>query len=166
MTVILISHLAIPPSMTKKVLIQVAGFLRRELPIRFAHRINDLDRTPYMSQMESVKQVQNLYLKSFHNLISTKSKIKTAQDEENFAWLIEDIYERHSKVLVTMARGAFELRKAIREGQFQSSDEPAIDYDTMEDLHEFLDKFYVSRIGIRVLIGQYLALRQPAIESL
>ena len=64
-----------------------------------------------------------------------------------------------------MARGAFELRKAIREGQFQSSDEPAIDYDTMEDLHEFLDKFYVSRIGIRVLIGQYLALRQPAIEN-
>jgi pyruvate dehydrogenase kinase 2/3/4 len=30
-------------------------------------------------------------------------------------------------------------------------------------LHGFLDRFYVARIGIRVLIGQYLALRQPPI---
>eukprot|EP00815_Leptocylindrus_aporus_P013013 CAMPEP_0116075278 /NCGR_PEP_ID=MMETSP0322-20121206/16525_1 /TAXON_ID=163516 /ORGANISM="Leptocylindrus danicus var. apora, Strain B651" /LENGTH=59 /DNA_ID=CAMNT_0003565277 /DNA_START=641 /DNA_END=817 /DNA_ORIENTATION=+ len=59
-----------------------------------------------------------------------------------------------------MARGAFELRKSIRDKSLKNKDESVIDYDTMEDMHEFLDKFYVSRIGIRVLIGQYLALRQ------
>jgi len=34
----------------------------------------------------------------------------------------------------------------------------------MESTHEFLDSFYMCRIGIRVLIGQYLALRQPPME--
>ena len=32
---------------------------------------------------------------------------------------------------------------------------------SMQHMHEFLDRFYMSRIGIRVLIGQYLCLRQP-----
>ena len=150
---------------TERVLIQVAGFLRRELPVRLAHRIKDLDHTPLMNQMSSVQQVKNLYLKSFEDLVAMKAKIQDQKDETEFAKLIEDIYERHSSVLVTMARGAFELRKAIRDGKLTSRDGSSIDYDTMEDLHEFLDKFYVSRIGIRVLIGQYLALRQPPVEN-
>lgn len=28
-------------------------------------------------------------------------------------------------------------------------------------MHNFLDAFYLSRIGIRMLIGQYLELREP-----
>ena len=28
-------------------------------------------------------------------------------------------------------------------------------------IHGFLDSFYTSRIGIRMIIGQYVALRQP-----
>ena len=64
-----------------------------------------------------------------------------------------------------MARGAFELRKSIRDKSLKNKDESIIDYDTMEDMHEFLDKFYVSRIGVRVLIGQYLALRQAPVEN-
>ena len=34
-----------------------------------------------------------------------------------------------------------------------------------QNMHEFLDKFYMSRIGIRVLIGQYLSLRQPPMHN-
>eukprot|EP00815_Leptocylindrus_aporus_P010131 CAMPEP_0116076482 /NCGR_PEP_ID=MMETSP0322-20121206/17300_1 /TAXON_ID=163516 /ORGANISM="Leptocylindrus danicus var. apora, Strain B651" /LENGTH=362 /DNA_ID=CAMNT_0003566827 /DNA_START=254 /DNA_END=1343 /DNA_ORIENTATION=+ len=148
---------------TELVLMQVAGFLRRELPIRFAHRISDLDNTPFMSEMGSVQQVKQLYLQSFHELIERPEKVQSVEDEVAFAKLVEDIYERHSSVLVTMARGAFELRKSIRDKSLKNKDESVIDYDTMEDMHEFLDKFYVSRIGIRVLIGQYLALRQSMI---
>ena len=56
-----------------------------------------------------------------------------------------------------MARGAHELRKALN-----------------YDIHEFarisevqsnLDDFYLSRISIRMLIGQYLALREPSEEG-
>ena len=53
---------------TQRVLIQVAGFLRHELPIRLAHRIADLDDVPLMKEMPSVQTVKQLYLTSFKEL--------------------------------------------------------------------------------------------------
>jgi len=166
---------------TERVLIQVAGFLRHELPIRLAHRIQDLERVPLLADVPSVRQVKDLYISSFLDLISKDKAITTYEQEREFAAVLEGIYERHSRVLVQMARGAFELRAAIRNGALlpgdsddngvrTSSDEvrvgrDAVEFEMMESTHAFLDRFYISRIGIRVLIGQYLSLRQPPVES-
>jgi pyruvate dehydrogenase kinase 2/3/4 len=144
--------------------VQVAGFMRRELPIRLAHRIQDLERVPYMSEMPSVIAVKKLYTQSFLELVEFDEKIIHQNEEEEFARLVEAIYSRHSKVLVQMARGAYEFRDAIRRGQFEGLATHTT-YDQMESTHEFLDRFYLCRIGIRVLIGQYLALRQPPVEN-
>jgi len=57
-----------------------------------------------------------------------------------------------------VARGAYEFRQAVRE-------EKGHEYELEEETHLFLDRFYLCRIGIRVLIGQYLALRQPPVEN-
>ena len=65
------------------------------------------------------------------------------------------VYERHAPTLITMARGVYELRQKLyqeHEGKFEFGD--------LTQIHEFLDKFYMSRIGIRILIGQYLEIRQ------
>lgn len=148
---------------TEKILIQVAGFLRRELPIRLAHRIIDLNQAPQMQDMPSVATVRDLYVTSFLELLSVDKNIKNLGEEEKLASLLEGIYERHAGVLVQMARGAFELRAAIRSGSGSGND--GVDFDKMNDVHEFLDRFYISRIGIRVLIGQYLSLRQPPVEN-
>ena len=142
---------------TELVLIQVASFLRRELPIRLAHRIQDLEGVPLLRDMRSVQQVRDLYVKSFLELTAFDSKLQTAEQEEAFAQLLTSIYERHSKVLVQMAQGAYEFRKAVRQDQRP-------DFELQADTHDFLDRFYLCRIGIRVLIGQYLALRQPPVE--
>ena len=162
---------------TEKILIQVAGFLRHELPIRLAHRIVDLNRVPLMKDMPSVKVVRDLYLTSFLELISVDKEIKNEEQEEAFSQLLEGIYERHAGVLVQMARGAFELRAAIKSGAVDcptsaksanlvdSDGTTVVEFDKMEGTHEFLDRFYISRIGIRVLIGQYLSLRQPPVEN-
>ena len=94
---------------TELVLMQVASFLKHELPIRLAHRIKDLDDVPMMSEMKSVLQVRDWYEKSMTELIEFPA-ITSKEEEEKFAKLLEGIYERHAGVLVTMARGAFELR--------------------------------------------------------
>jgi pyruvate dehydrogenase kinase 2/3/4 len=138
----------------------VAGFLRRELPIRLAHRIQDLERVPWMKDMPSVHQVKELYVTSFLELIHFDQKIGTQAQEQRFSQLVEQIYERHSKVLVQMARGAFEFRQAVQRGQFGKD----LEFEQMQETHDFLDRFYLCRIGIRVLIGQYLALRQPPVD--
>jgi pyruvate dehydrogenase kinase 2/3/4 len=162
---------------TEKILIQVAGFLRHELPIRLAHRIVDLNRVPLMKDMPSVKTVRDLYLTSFLELVSVDKEIKNEEQEEAFSRLLEGIYERHAGVLVQMARGAFELRAAIKSGAVDcptsaksanlvdSDGSAVVEFDQMEFTHDFLDRFYISRIGIRVLIGQYLSLRQPPVEN-
>jgi pyruvate dehydrogenase kinase 2/3/4 len=84
------------------------------------------------------------------------------QQEEAFAEAVEQIYERHSKVLVQMARGAYEFRQAVRANGGANSE---TQFELQEETHAFLDRFYLCRIGIRVLIGQYLALRQPPVEN-
>jgi pyruvate dehydrogenase kinase 2/3/4 len=166
---------------TERVLIQVAGFLRHELPIRLAHRIQDLEKVPLMKDMPSVVQVKDLYTMSFLELISFPKRMKTASEEAAFAKIVEGIYERHASVLVQMARGAFELRAAIRSGQAKppssrhTADDSTtvehiggtsvVEFEQMEESHAFLDRFYISRIGIRVLIGQYLSLRQTPVEN-
>jgi pyruvate dehydrogenase kinase 2/3/4 len=141
---------------TELVLLQVASFLRRELPIRFAHRVRDLEGVPLLSEISSVQGVRDLYVQSGVDLLNfTPKKLESVDDEERFAALVESIYERHSKVLVQMARGAFEFRRNA----------PQDDFALQNQIHNFLDRFYMSRIGIRVLIGQYLALRQPPVEN-
>jgi len=165
-----------PHAATEKILIQVAGFLRHELPIRLAHRIVDLNRVPLMKDMPSVRAVRDLYLTSFLELVSVDKEIKNEAQEEEFSKLLENIYERHAGVLVQMARGAFELRAAIKSGAVEcptsaksanvdAAGATLVEFDKMETTHDFLDRFYISRIGIRVLIGQYLSLRQPPVEN-
>lgn len=126
---------------TEMVLMQVASFLRRELPIRLAHRVQDLEGVPLMKDMESVKEVKELYIKSLLELAAFDIKIVDAVQEEAFARLVESIYERHSRVLVQMARGAYEYRNHVSKDQRNSRDT----FAKMEETHAFLDRFYLCR---------------------
>ena len=113
----------------------------------------------------------------FLELVSVDKEIQNEEQEEAFSRLLEGIYERHAGVLVQMARGAFELRAAIKSGAVEcptsaksanlvdADGTTVVEFDKMETTHDFLDRFYISRIGIRVLIGQYLSLRQPAVQN-
>jgi len=85
---------------TELVLMQVAGFLRRELPIRMAHRVADLQGIPILKDMKSVQSVKEAYMQSILEIHAFDDKIDTIKKEEEFAALIENIYERHASVLV------------------------------------------------------------------
>lgn len=115
-----------------------------------------------MKDMPSVKEVKELYIKSVMELAEFDPKIVNSDQEAAFAKLVEGIYERHSSILVQMARGAYEYRNHISKGSGETSKDT---FARMEETHAFLDRFYLCRIGIRVLIGQYLALRQPPVEN-
>lgn len=147
----------------ERVLMQVSNFIRHEMPIRLAHRIHDLDQVPMMRDMPSVQAVKNVYINSFLELID-QPVIRSPEDEEDFAQTLESLYQNHSNVLIQMAQGAYELREAVRSGKLPDISESIekggdIDFARMDECHSFLDRFYMSRIGIRVLAGQYLSLR-------
>ncbi|GAA5930484.1 hypothetical protein JCM21900_006736 [Sporobolomyces salmonicolor] len=67
---------------------------------------------------------------------------------ERFTRLLSNIKRRHDPVVTTMAQGILEFKREIKA--------PHID----RSIQTFLDRFYMSRIGIRVLIGQHIALNR------
>lgn len=63
-----------------------------------------------------------------------------------FAKTLEGIKRRHDSVVTTVAQGILEYKRKRQRMQIDSS------------IQSFLDRFYMSRIGIRMLIGQHIAL--------
>ncbi|KAG2430960.1 hypothetical protein HXX76_009926 [Chlamydomonas incerta] len=138
-----------------------AQFLHKELPVRLAHRVAELENLPYgLSAKKHILQVRDWYVESFRDL-RTFPHVKDAADELKFTELLRGIYRRHANAVPVMAKGVSELREELRTqvgprfaGQQRLTELP--------EIHQFLDGFYLSRIGIRILIGQHIALHEPS----
>ena len=174
-----------PQDTSHRIQIQMADYLRKELPIRLSHRILDLDLVPHLRHMNAVQAVKEIYIDSFMQITSKMpSSIRTSDEEHDFASLLTALYENHAGVLVQMAQGAYQLRTELRRKQREqrrhkfsiarNNDQPLVplssseqevpneldcNFARMDECHQFLERFYMSRIGIRFLAGQYLTLR-------
>ncbi|GFH07622.1 protein-serine/threonine kinase [Haematococcus lacustris] len=130
-----------------------AQFLHKELPVRLAHRVAELENLPYgLSARSSILKVRDWYVESFKELRQFQP-IKSTADELKFTDLLRSIYRRHANVVPVMAKGVAELRRELVRQQSSLVEMP--------EIHQFLDGFYLSRIGIRILIGQHIALHEP-----
>ena len=69
-----------------------------------------------------------------------------AEHNKKFSRMLEGIKRRHDPVVTTVAQGINEYKRKRQRMQIDSS------------IQSFLDRFYMSRIGIRMLIGQHIAL--------
>ncbi|XP_072985848.1 pyruvate dehydrogenase (acetyl-transferring) kinase, mitochondrial-like isoform X1 [Typha latifolia] len=134
---------------TERNLLISAQFLHKELPIRIARRAIELESLPFsLSQKPAVLKVRDWYLDSFRDIRSFP-EIKGTIDELAFTQMIKMIKVRHNNVVPTMALGVQQLKKDL---------DPKVMPKDLEEIHQFLDRFYMSRIGIRMLIGQHVAL--------
>ncbi|KAM0984648.1 pyruvate dehydrogenase (acetyl-transferring) kinase, mitochondrial-like [Malus sylvestris] len=134
---------------TQRNFIISAQFLHKELPIRIARRAIELESLPYgLSEKPAVLKVRDWYLDSFRDL-RTFPDIKDAKDEKDFTQMIKAIKVRHNNVVPMMALGVQQLKKE------------KVLYEDLDEIHQFLDRFYMSRIGIRMLIGQHVELHNP-----
>jgi pyruvate dehydrogenase kinase 2/3/4 len=172
-----------PDAKSEDVMLQISSFLNKEIPVRMAHRIRDLDTLPCgLCDMESVKTMKTWYLTSLGEMLEDQTPPKTPADEKKFKKKMTKIYQRHNDVLITTARALYEFKKGGQmEAEIQKlhgnrqqrssgkykqmtgyggGDQPGIgeELGDLPQLHEALDQFLSHRLGIRVLIGQYLAL--------
>lgn len=88
-------------------------------------------------------KVRDWYLESFRDVRSF-GDINDKHDELAFTEMIKMIKVRHNHVVPTMALGVQQLKKDLN---------VTAAFKDLEEIHQFLDRFYMSRIGIRVLIG-------------
>lgn len=135
-------------SNSPEVRLRAARFLRGEIPVRIAHMAASLATLPYgLSETPSVRRIRELYVNSFLEMVDFPMP-QTEEDELAFTRLIDAAKNRHANVVAMMARGLMEL-KATRPDEVEG-----------EQIRHFLDRFYMSRIGIRMLIGQHIALHR------
>lgn len=91
-----------------------------------------------------LQQVRDWYVASFKDLRSFP-EIQDMEDEARFTNLISRVKARHNEVMPTMAMGIQELKEDLGR---------RVGLNELPEIHEFLDRFYMSRIGIRMLIGK------------
>ena len=144
-----------------------AQFLHKELPIRLAHRVAELENLPFgLSTKPQVLTVRDWYVESFEDIREMK-EINSMEREEKFTELLSSVMKRHNDVVPMIASGVLELKnelagKSKKGGSNNNSNGSSIDAIAhLPEIHQFLDGFYMSRIGMRMLIGQHVALHEP-----
>lgn len=70
-----------------------------------------------------------------------------------FSKTLDNIKRRHDGVVTTVAQGILEYKRKRQRMQIDNT------------IQAFLDRFYMSRIGIRMLIGQHVALTDQRTQS-
>ncbi|KAJ1565220.1 hypothetical protein HK096_003964 [Nowakowskiella sp. JEL0078] len=86
---------------------------------------------------------------------------------KSFMECIEKIKRRHDPVVTTMAQGIVEVKELWRKTNTSliSSSKNRNNFHLPVSIQAFLDRFYMSRIGIRMLIGQHVALTKSSIST-
>ncbi|KAG2460952.1 PDK2 kinase, partial [Polypterus senegalus] len=121
-------------------------FLRQELPVRLANIMKEINLLPdRLVSTPSVQLVQSWYI---HSLLDLLEFLDKSPDDHSalgdFTEALVTIRNRHNDVVPTMAQGLIEYKEAF--GQ---------DPVTNQNVQYFLDRFYMSRISIRMLINQH-----------
>jgi pyruvate dehydrogenase kinase 2/3/4 len=120
-------------------------FLRKELPVRLANIMKEIALLPdSLLRTPSVGQVSNWYAQSFEEVLEFEKAEPTSEILEKFVSSLVKIRDRHSETVQTMASGIIELKES-------QSVEPGME----TSIQYFLDRFYMSRISIRMLINQH-----------
>ncbi len=132
---------------TQETYIKASQFLYREMPIRLAVKVKELETAPDgLNEMRSIQMVRDWYVQSFWD-IRNFGLPKTLEDDKNFIRLLASIKDRHRNQVAVMSQGIFEFKERRR-------------HVNLDRVQRFLDSFYMSRIGIRVLLGQHVALHR------
>ncbi|KAL3312388.1 [Pyruvate dehydrogenase (acetyl-transferring)] kinase isozyme 4, partial [Cichlidogyrus casuarinus] len=126
-----------------------AKFLREELPVRLANIMQEIHLLPdNLIRTPSASLVVSWYEKSFCDLIDfEKIDLNNEENLKNFTDCCAKIRDRHAHVVHTMAEGVMELK-----------DRYGIDILVNNQVQYFLDRFYMMRISIRMLINQHVLL--------
>ncbi|XP_067343411.1 pyruvate dehydrogenase (acetyl-transferring) kinase isozyme 2, mitochondrial isoform X3 [Channa argus] len=121
-------------------------FMRQELPVRLSNIMKEINLLPdRLLSTPSVQMVHSWYIQSLMEILDFLDK--NPDDHKvlgEFVDALVTIRNRHNDVVTTMAQGIIEYKEAFPQ-----------DWVTNQNIQYFLDRFYMSRISIRMLINQH-----------
>tara|TARA_B100001248_G_C27386780_1_gene460086 strand:- start:255 stop:1319 length:1065 start_codon:yes stop_codon:yes gene_type:complete len=124
-------------------------FLHKELPIRISKRILTLQELPYeLNKYSGIQKIHDIYVKTFETLISHKIP-SSSKDCNEYVNLLLDLKNKHKDTEFNIARCLSSFKRQYK------------DYNIYSDVINLkLNKFYESRIGLRLLIGHHIELNK------
>ncbi|TGZ64372.1 hypothetical protein CRM22_006401 [Opisthorchis felineus] len=131
-------------------------FLRTELPIRMAHMIKECKFLPEsLLQTPSVLKVAAIYEDTLDKVLKyAKCDSKRSSVVSEFTDDLQLIIEQNVNAVAQLAAGLNEMKKT---GECSLEEATQLQY--------FLDRFYISRIGIRTLMTQHVLLYGPVLRE-
>lgn len=122
-----------------------ARFLRQQLPIRFARRIEDIVKLPHVVVSDpQINSVLATYVDTFEALHSMDD-IETDEDEGRFLRVIQEQLYKHNPGTRLVADGYRQVRQTYPEIR----------------LDKFLHDHFTTRIATRILMDNYHEMRHP-----
>uniref|UniRef100_A0A8D0GW89 Protein-serine/threonine kinase n=1 Tax=Sphenodon punctatus TaxID=8508 RepID=A0A8D0GW89_SPHPU len=128
---------------------QFLDFGECRLPVRLANIMKEISLLPdNLLKTPSVQLVQSWYVQSLQEILDFKHKSADDSDAiSRFTDTVITIRNRHNDVIPTMAQGVIEYKESY-----------GVDPVTCQNVQYFLDRFYMSRISIRMLLNQHTLL--------
>ncbi|KAF4319610.1 hypothetical protein BBO99_00005944 [Phytophthora kernoviae] len=133
-----------------------ANFLHKELQARFARAIVELSDLPLgLNDTTSIRQAIDVYRRELQWINTTKPPSNISEDRE-FTKTLRQAKARGSNLVPLVCYGLQQLKATdLGHSALQIS-------SAQEDIKDRLDKFFLGRIGIRMLIGQHVeSLERP-----
>lgn len=128
-------------------------YLRYELPTRLANMLKEMRRLPKeLLETPTFQHVKKMYEDTLEEvLLYEKADSKDLEVREKFQKNLSSIVNRHRSVVEQVAHAVMEYKVVVDEHSgMRTIDEEKMQY--------FLDRFYMSRIAIRVLINQHVTM--------
>ena len=138
-------------------------FMRREVPVRIANIMKELQLMPKeLSNTSGCSIVTRQYAQSFKEMMAYESlSAKDPAVLNDFTSALMNIRERHSDTVISMAEAVMEL-KSIQKAEDKQKGKLSKRRETRpkfeKNIQYFLDRLYTSRISTRMLINQHTLL--------
>eukprot|EP00092_Neocalanus_flemingeri_P040770 GFUD01044386.1.p1 GENE.GFUD01044386.1~~GFUD01044386.1.p1 ORF type:complete len:573 (+),score=88.69 GFUD01044386.1:101-1720(+) len=130
-------------------------FLRREIPVRLANMLMELELLPTELLTEpACKSILTQYSQSFSDVLAFENLTPSEITYEDFNKLLSVIRHRHQDTVPHMAEALHNLRDA---GNLNVNSKDRLN----QAIQYFLDRLYMSRISIQMLVSQHKALYCP-----
>lgn len=124
-----------------------AQFLHRELPIRMAQRVAELQQLPYgLSQTRDVRNVLDWYTQ-YTRVMALAPRPETEQDTEAFTQMCEYVLQDHQSVVEALSMGVLQLRRKKSRSEWTV---------IKSEVDAVLNRFYMARIGLRFLLEHHV----------
>ena len=124
-------------------IMNMAYFMQKEMPVRLAHRVIQLNNMPNeMANDLLIKNINELYQDSLFRIKSMK--INNFKDALKLSNVLDEIKKNHKDVAYDISISLQYLKENMEKSHF--------------NIDDFLNRFYNSRIGIRTLIGNYTSI--------